>query len=155
MSNQDTVYENWKTRFPLCFERTGCCMTFGIDHGSGWNGIIERLLQKIEAHLAVAITAKYTAGFRDPDPDYPDYGFQIDQIKEKFGTLRVYVSGADDQIFQWIDKAVQESTHTCETCGAGDALKYCHTGGYWLYTRCPQCADPAVMEPYNTEKHNI
>ncbi len=146
MQDQDAVYEDWKTRFPLCFERKGCCMSFGIEHGSGWNGIIERLLQKIEAHLA----EKYAAGFRDPD-----YGFQIDQMKEKYGTLRFYVMGADDQIFQWIDEAERASAYTCEKCGAVDALLYTRTGGFWLYTRCPQCADPAVMEPYKSELHDI
>ena len=145
MSNQETVYENWKTRFPLCFERTGSCMEFGIQHSKGWNGIIERLLTKIEAHLA----EKYAAGFRDPD-----YGFQIDQVKEKFGTLRFYVCGADDQIFQWIDEAERASTYTCEACGATDALLYTRTGGFWLYTRCPKCATEN-MEPYKRELHDI
>jgi len=146
MNDQDATYENWKTRFPLCFERTGCCMEFGIQHSSGWNGIIERLLTKIEAYL----TEKYAAGFRDPD-----YGFQIEQIKEKFGTLRFYVSGADDQIFEWIDEAERASTYTCEECGAVDARLHTRIGGFWLYTRCPQCADPQVMEPYKSELHDI
>ena len=145
MSSQDTAYQDWKTRFPLCFERTGSCMEFGIQHHSGWNSIIERLLAKIEAHLA----EKYAAGFRDPD-----YGFQIDQIKEKFGTLRFYVCGADDQIFQWIVEAERETAHTCEVCGATGSL-HCRIGGYWVYTRCPQCADPAVMELYKAEDHDF
>jgi len=137
-------YEKWKAQFPLCFERTGSCMGFGVQHSSGWNPIIERLLTKIEAHLA----AKYAAGFRDPD-----YGFQIDQIKEKFGTLRFYVCGADDQIFQWIVEAERETANTCEACGAPGSL-HCRVGGYWLYTRCPQCATEN-MEPYKAEDHDF
>ena len=143
MIDQDATYENWKIRFPLCFERTGSCMGFGLQHGGGWNGIIEGLLTKIEARLQ-----------ENPDLHGSDYGFQIDQIKEKFGTLRFYVSGADDTIFDWITAAEIETRTTCEACGQPGSL-HCRIGGYWLYTRCTQCANPDVMEPYTREKHDV
>lgn len=145
MKSQDAVYEDWKTRFPLCFEREGCCMAFGIEHGGGWNTIVEELLQKIEAHLA----EKYAAGFRDPD-----YGFQIDQIKEKFGTLRFYVSGADDQIFRWIVDAEEKTAKTCEVCGNSGGL-HCRKGVFWVRTLCPAHAEEHDYEPYNTEQHDF
>jgi len=145
MKSQDAVYEDWKKRFPLCFEREGCCMAFGIEHGGGWNTIVEELLQKIETQLA----EKYAAGFRDPD-----YGFQIDQIKEKFGTLRFYVSGADDQIFRWIVDAEEKTAKTCEVCGNSGGL-HCRKGVFWVRTLCPAHAEEHDYEPYNTEQHDF
>ena len=135
-------YEKWKMQYPLCFERTGSCMDFGLQCGSGWFPLLGRLLAKIEAHLA----EKYAAGFRDPD-----YGFRIDQIKEKFGTLRFYVGGGDDQIFQWIVDAEQESARTCELTGLSGTL---HTkrGGFWLQTLCPEKAAEYDYEPYKVDE---
>jgi hypothetical protein len=145
MRSQDAVYEEWKRKYPLCFERSGCCMAFGIEHRSGWNAIVEELLGKIEAYLA----EKYAAGFRDPD-----YGFQIDQIKEKFGTLRFYVCGADDQIFKWIVDAEEQTAKTCEVCGSSGGLQ-CRKGVFWVHTLCPAHAEKYDYEPYNTEQHDI
>jgi len=135
-------YEKWKMQYPLCFERTGSCMDFGLQCGSGWFPLLGRLLAKIEAHLA----EKYAAGFRDPD-----YGFRIDQIKEKFGTLRFYVGGGDDQIFQWIVDAERESARTCELTGLSGTL---HTkrGGFWLQTLCPEKAAEYDYEPYKVDE---
>jgi len=131
-------YEKWKTQFPLCFETHGCCMEFGIQCGSGWFPMLERLLAKIEAHLA----EKYAAGFRDTE-----YSFRIDQIKEKFGTLRFYVGGGDDQIFQWILDAETESEATCELTGAPGTL-HCRKGAFWLRTLSPEKALEYNYEPY-------
>ena len=135
-------YEKWKMQYPLCFERTGSCMDFGLQCGSGWFPLLGRLLSKNEAHLA----EKYAAGFRDPD-----YGFRIDQIKEKFGTLRFYVGGGDDQIFQWIVDAERESARTCELTGLSGTL---HTkrGGFWLQTLCPEKAAEYDYEPYKVDE---
>lgn len=143
--SQFEKHEEWKRKFPLCFEREGCCMAFGIEHGAGWNSIVEELLQKIEAHLA----EKYAAGFRDPD-----YGFVIDQIKEKFGTLRFYVSGADDTIFKWIDEAERRTSYTCEKCGKPASL-HCRKGVFWIHTFCDDHATEYGYEPYNPAKHDF
>ena len=145
MKEQNSTYEDWKKRFPLCFEREGCCMAFGIEHMGGWNTIVEELLQKIEAHLA----EKYAAGFHDTD-----YRFAIDQIKEKFGTLRFYVSGADDQIFRWIVDAEEKTAKTCEVCGNSGGL-HCRKGVFWVHTLCPTHAEEHGYEPYNTEQHDF
>jgi len=138
-------YEKWKMQYPLCFERTGSCMDFGLQCGSGWFPLLGRLLSKIEAHLA----EKYAAGFHDPE-----YGFRIDQIKEKFGTLRFYVGGGDDQIFQWIVDAERESARTCELTGLSGTL---HTkrGGFWLQTLCPEKAAEYDYEPYKDDESII
>lgn len=38
-------------------------------------------------------------------------------VKEKHGTLRFYVDGADDEVDRLIDKAELESALTCQACG--------------------------------------
>jgi len=144
MKEQNSTYEDWKKRFPLCFERKGGCMAFSLEYNAGWNGIVEELLGKIEGHLA----EKQALGLLDPD-----CGFQINQIKEKFGTLRFYVSGADDTIFRFIDEAERKTVYTCELCGKSGAL---HTkrGRFWLHTFCPAHAEEYDYEPYNSEAEN-
>jgi hypothetical protein len=49
--------------------------------------------------------------------------FEILQVKEKFGGLRIYVNHADDAIRQRIEAAEQESFHTCEICGQPGKLR--------------------------------
>lgn len=54
------------------------------------------------------------------------------QIKEKFGTLRFYVSGGDEATLGMIQMAEAMSARTCEQCGAPG-----HTGGRgWIRTLC-------------------
>lgn len=71
-----------------------------------------------------------------------DPGYQIDQIKEKFGTLRYYYSSdlarEDPVIYAKFeaanDVAVMISARTCEGCGRPGELR---TEG-WLKTLCDQ-----------------
>ncbi len=60
----------------------------------------------------------------------------ISQIKEKFGTLRVYLSGISDEADELIAKAEAKSAVTCEECGEPGTLR---TKGWWR-TRCDGCA---------------
>lgn len=63
------------------------------------------------------------------------HGFPITQVKEKFGTLRVYHGGAE-----WFGKLVDEceyaSTNICEDCGAPGVTK--NVRG-WVRTVCEGC----------------
>jgi hypothetical protein len=56
----------------------------------------------------------------------------VDQVKEKFGTLRFYYHGGDDYIRGLVDMADAMSAVTCETCGKPGKL---HTDG-WHYVSC-------------------
>lgn len=49
---------------------------------------------------------------------YPEPEFRFEQLKEKFGDLRVYHSGTGNaRIQQLLDRARAESRTTCELCG--------------------------------------
>ena len=56
----------------------------------------------------------------------------LDQVKEKFGTLRFYYRGGDEYIRGMVDMAESMSGITCEVCGNVGKM---HRGG-WLRTLC-------------------
>jgi hypothetical protein len=56
----------------------------------------------------------------------------VDQVKEKFGTLRFYYTGGDEYISGITSMAEAMSGVTCEVCGNVGELN----GGGWLRTRC-------------------
>jgi hypothetical protein len=58
----------------------------------------------------------------------------LDQVKEKFGTLRFYYTGGDDQIYGMVRMAESMSGVTCEECGKPGTS----TSGGWIKTVCPE-----------------
>lgn len=93
----------------------GSCMNFGIEVGDGWGGIISSMCAAI--------------GRR------PEANVKFDQIKEKWGTLRVYYSGGDDYVAGVVRMAENVSATVCESCGAaGEPRK-----GGWIKTLCDDC----------------
>ena len=60
------------------------------------------------------------------------YYYEISQIKEKFGALRIY--DCDEDIYE---KAHEESWNTCEMCGSKENLG--STMG-WIKRLCEKCA---------------
>ena len=136
-----TPLTEWQQKYPLTLgkptERT-CYSLFGLEINPGWYPLVEDLIAKIEGHLA----EKQALGLLDPD-----YPFSVFQIKEKYGTLRFYVSAADDTIFQWIHEAERKSASVCEMCGADGKL----CGSSWLHTLCESCRTANGIDPLNTQ----
>ena len=62
---------------------------------------------------------------------------RILQIKEKFGTLRIYTNHVTDEIDDVINKYEQLSSVTCEVCGKPG--KCGNTGGL-IKTLCKECS---------------
>ena len=62
---------------------------------------------------------------------------QIQQVKEKFGTLRFYASGSDNVTNALVSMAESLSTITCEQCGNRGTLRH----GRWLRVLCNQHAE--------------
>ena len=56
----------------------------------------------------------------------------LDQVKEKFGTLRFYYTGGDDEISGMVRMAESMSGVTCEECGNPGETK----GQGWVVTLC-------------------
>ena len=79
------------------------------------------------------------------------HGFQVVQVKEKFGGLRVYYdqpeAGVDKEVAgemrRMVSAAETLSMHICEDCGLpGECAN--HGGGYWVLTLCPICSKKHV-----------
>lgn len=56
----------------------------------------------------------------------------VDQVKEKFGTLRFYYTGGDDTIRGMVRMAEAMSAVTCEECGVPGEQRH----GGWIRTLC-------------------
>ena len=61
----------------------------------------------------------------------------LDQVKEKFGTLRFYYSGGDDYISGMVSLAESLTAVTCENCGNPGSCR----GGGWIHTYCTPCEE--------------
>lgn len=67
------------------------------------------------------------------DPDY-----QVGQLKEKFGSLRVYLdSDFTPEVEQAIEAATTLSTQTCEVCGRPGSIR--HISRFWIKAVCDGC----------------
>jgi hypothetical protein len=73
---------------------------WGFECGDGWYDILDHLCGAIKEHT------------------YDGDDLYVDQIKEKFGRLRFYLSKEDDVIHGMVTLAEYMSGHTCEMCGA-------------------------------------
>ena len=95
-------------------------MAFGFECGDGWIPLIEEMSEKIQDTLESRC------------PEHLDK-FRILQVKEKFGTLRVYTNLYLDAIEDIIDEYVKLSSVTCEVCGNRGSL---HLIRGWFSTLC-------------------
>jgi hypothetical protein len=101
----------------------------GLDCNDGWYPLIDELCGKIEYLL---------------DTKYPEYKseFTVLQVKQKFGSLRFYVSGAPDEIFDLVDEYERKSESICEHCGNTPARIRTHRG--WYNLLCDDCESRAL-----------
>ena len=102
---------------------------FGIECGKGWFSLIEPIINYIDGY--------------NKDKENPDEQIEILQIKEKYGTLRIYTSFGNDELFRMIDEAERESEHVCEFCGSRENIG--ETQGYYM-TCCRSCVKEMAIE---------
>ena len=101
---------------PGIFEDVRC----GIGLPAGWLGILRELVKSV-ADLPEASTMK------------------IVQVKEKFGTLRVYYEGTDSQRVRWLVAGAENSSaSTCRMCGKP---RYVRRSTAWFQAVCSECND--------------
>ncbi len=109
--------------------------------GIGWYDILDELLGKIHAYLSVP-----------KEPTEENLGiekFTIDQIKEKFGSLRFYTSYHNSYISDLISEAEKKASKTCEDCGSTKNIG--RTNG-WVTTCCKKCYNS--NKSYSSRKWN-
>ena len=113
----DAFQKQMTTRFPKMFtEPYGgfCC-------GEGWWPILESLCGHIQHHI----------DWKNKQSEVVAQVI-VNQIKEKFGGLRFYYSGGDDEISGMVSMAESWASHSCETCGAPGKSR----SGGWIKTLC-------------------
>ncbi len=96
-------------------------MCWGFECRDGWEPILRKACSKLEP----LIQARFK---QHPKDSWPC----ASQIKEKYGTLRFYLSTGTDEMFAITDEAERLSERTCEECGAEGKLR----GRGWYYTAC-------------------
>ena len=74
----------------------------------------------------------------------------LDQVKEKFGTLRFYYSGGDDVIDGMVRMAESMTGVTCEECGNPAETH----GPGWIRTICKLCEEKREAERAEYAKKN-
>lgn len=132
--------KKWKTlyeKYPYLFQNKDktpmeSCMSFGIECGLGWYDLISSVCYMINQHEENI--ESQTRWRQKEEPEYKNDYFPVkfDQVKEKFGGLRIYFSGGDDYVEGLVSMAEAISYKTCEVCGnKGSPNK-----GGWISTLC-------------------
>jgi hypothetical protein len=128
------------TTFPKMFVNrykpmTETTMCWGFECGDGWFNIINQLCANIQHHI------DWKNRKEEVVPQVT-----VDQVKEKFGSLRFYFTGGDDYIRGMATMAESMSGVTCEQCGNPGST----VGRGWLTTLCEKHAEERGI--YNNEE---
>jgi len=118
--NEQTLMNKYLRIFrqkDLSMKETAMC--WRIECGSGWYDLIDTLCYSLQR-----LTDK--AG-------HPQVEFT--QVKEKFGSLRIYTDGASDLQWGLISFAEDLSEKICEKCGKSGKLR----NDGWIQTLCDDC----------------
>lgn len=111
-------YEQFARRMEERFPKMFSGKYGGFAVGAGWWPMLETLCANIQSHI-------------DQSKGQCSQ-VVVEQIKEKFGTLRFYYQGGDDFIHGAVCLAENMSATMCEECGApGKRIK-----GGWIRTLC-------------------
>jgi len=109
-------------------------MAFGYECLEGWYPIIEEAFDKIEKAIE-KMPKKEKKIFKK--------SFEILQVKEKLGGLRIYLNMYTDEITEIIKEAEKKALKTCELCGKPGKM---HELRGWYSTNCDTCFDKRKQE---------
>ena len=122
--NEDQEFQDYETfakRMEKSYPKMFQGKYGGFAVGKGWNPILERLCRNIQQHIE----------WKNRESEVVPQVI-VEQIKEKFGGLRFYYQGGDDEISGMVRIAERWAGHTCETCGNKGERR----GGGWIRTLC-------------------
>ena len=105
---------------------------FSFECADGWYDLIYRLSYTITSII-------------ENDEELAKHEPKVFQIKEKWGTLRFYMSRYSDELHEVIAEAEKESEKICETCGVqGDGVEL--KSDSWVRTICEECEAERVRK---------
>jgi hypothetical protein len=114
------------------------CMAWGIECNNGWYELLASVCWRIfqhERNISDRIRIRNKDLMPNDQSDMEYIPVKFDQIKEKYGGLRVYYSGGDNYIRGVVSMAEEYSYKVCGVCGnAGKPNK-----GGWITTLCESC----------------
>jgi hypothetical protein len=116
---------------------------FGIECNDGWYNLLNALCYQIQSRIdwREDFNNRIIERNKKEDPEgqigqqlLQEYIPQVVviQVKEKYGTLRFYYDGGDEEIGGMVTMAEAMSVVTCETCGNTGKIR----GRRWFYTAC-------------------
>jgi hypothetical protein len=124
MSYTEHQYEEFSKRMEETYPKMFAEPYGGFAVGAGWWPIIENLCANIQHHT------DWWNKNRETRPVVEQV--TVNQIKEKFGGLRFYYSGGDDEISGMVRMAESWAAHSCEECGTPGKRR----SGGWIRTLC-------------------
>ena len=140
---EQTLYD----KYPLMFDNRHSSpslspMAFGCEIGNGWYELLSSVCWRIFQHEEnIRYHRKYLENnYPDKLQNEPNYHHvKFDQVKQKYGGLRLYYSGGDDYIRGVVGMAEEYSYKVCEKCGNSGKP---NEGG-WITTLCESCRNKA------------
>jgi hypothetical protein len=120
-----TLYEKFNEDESKSFSPTPYNL-FGVECGRGWYPLIQPVFDYIDEYN------------KDKDEKYC---ISVLQVKEKYGTLRIYTNFETPELCELIEHAEEESGNVCEYCGSRE-----HIGSTleWYITICYDCMKERV-----------
>lgn len=124
----DDLYEEMTKKYPNLYR-----MNTFIECGPGWFPLLDDLSKGLELMI---LELKLQQGKDileiEEDSELPC----VTQVKEKYGSLRFYMSEFTDNMEELIEKAEKKSSETCEGCGKkGRVVSEC-----WHNCVCEDCS---------------
>jgi hypothetical protein len=114
-------YEQFAKRMEERFPKMFVGKYGGFAVGAGWYPILEALCANIQSHIDWRVKQGQDIA-----------QVEVEQIKEKFGGLRFYYQGGDDEISGMVRMAEAWADVACEECGAFGKRR----SGGWIRTLC-------------------
>jgi hypothetical protein len=114
-------------KYPLLFARyylpmTETCMCWGLQIGKGWYPIIDDLCSKIQKLIDEDVIKK----------------FEFDEIKQKFGSLRINSYQRCKEVEKLIEQAKYRASTTCEECSKTVYYNYDSDDSYSENNSCSE-----------------
>jgi hypothetical protein len=123
MTDELKDYETFAKRMEETYPKMFAGKYGGFAVGKGWYPILETLCANIQSHIDWRVKQGQDIA-----------QVEVSQIKEKFGGLRFYYSGGDDEISGMVRMAEAWADIACEECGAAGKRR----SGGWIRTLCDQ-----------------
>jgi hypothetical protein len=114
-------------------------MCWGCEVGNGWYELLSSVCWRISQHEKNIEDRKRILADRPEQikAELEYFPVKFDQVKEKYGGLRIYFSGGDDYVDGLVSMAEEYSYKVCEVCGnTGKPNK-----GGWITTLCESCRE--------------